>query len=346
MDYNVHLEIFEGPLDLLLYLIKKNDLDIYDIPISNITAQYLEYIEIMKELNLDVASEFLIMAATLMQIKAKTLLPTNAVEEDEGPDPREELTKKLLEYQKFKQAAQFLELKEFAEKGAYYKNAPVFSEEDYVMEANLFDLLESFKEVIKELPEKIKEIIFEEIPIERKIREIMGSFDTAPQDNHGRKYLIFRDLLKQQKTRLNMIVLFLAILELIRLKQTVARQTMVFGEIRLYLNESSLKEAQELSANYKEETKNDIGATETAELNKPDIQEPDKQAQETVVLEIQPEIQEEPAPPEEMPEEAVEPEEPPVQENPAEEIIENKTENNEIINKENLESNGQNNEKE
>ncbi|OGS20518.1 MAG: hypothetical protein A3J83_04040 [Elusimicrobia bacterium RIFOXYA2_FULL_40_6] len=237
MAYDVHLEIFEGPLDLLLYLIKKNDLDIYDIPISNITSEYLEYMELMKDLNLDLASEFLVMAATLMQIKAKTLLPTDAAEEDEGPDPRKELTQKLLEYQKFKQAASFLELKEFSEKGSYYRNAPIFSEEDYVMEATLFDLLDSFKDVLQELPEDIKEIIYEEIPIETKIREIIAAFETAPADGHGSKFLIFRDLLLLEKTRRGMILLFLAILEMIRLKQIVARQTQIFGEIRIYLNE-------------------------------------------------------------------------------------------------------------
>ncbi|OGS36606.1 MAG: hypothetical protein A2293_12415 [Elusimicrobia bacterium RIFOXYB2_FULL_49_7] len=244
MAYDVKLEIFEGPLDLLLYLIKKNDMDIYDIPIAQITAGYLAYLEIMKELNLDLASEFLVMAATLMQIKAKTLLPSDAAEEDEGPDPRKELTAKLLEYQKFKRVAQFLEVKEFSEKGVYYRNAPIFSEEDYVMEATLFDLLDTFKDVLEELPDNVKEIIYEEIPIESKIREIMASFENAPADHHGRKFLVFKELLKRETKRIGVIVLFLAILELIRLKQIVARQTQIFGEIRVYLNEPAATEKE------------------------------------------------------------------------------------------------------
>src|SRR3989442_21399 len=100
--YEVHLEVFEGPLDLLLFLIRKNDLDIYNIPISEITKEYLAYIELMKDLNLEAAGDFLVMASTLMQIKAQMLLPSHA-EEEEGPDPRLELVNKLLEYQKFKE---------------------------------------------------------------------------------------------------------------------------------------------------------------------------------------------------------------------------------------------------
>ena len=106
MNYDVHLELFEGPLDLLLYLIKKSDLEIAEIPIAQITSEYLEYIDLMKELNLDVAGEFLVMASTLMQIKARMLLPSP--EEEEGPDPAEELKARLLEYQKFKEAAKTL----------------------------------------------------------------------------------------------------------------------------------------------------------------------------------------------------------------------------------------------
>src|SRR5579885_81291 len=107
MAIDVQLEIFEGPLDLLLFLIKKDDLDINNIPIAHITKQYLGYLDMMKELNLEMAGEFLVLASTLMAIKAKTLLPSQEVEGEEGPDPRAELVAKLVEYQKFKQAAKF-----------------------------------------------------------------------------------------------------------------------------------------------------------------------------------------------------------------------------------------------
>ncbi len=232
--YNVHLEIFEGPLDLLLYLIRKNDLNIYDIPISQITAEYLEYIELMKELNLDIASEFLVMAATLMHIKSRMLLPAGPSEEEEGPDPRAELVAKLLEYQKYKLAGEFLSKKELNEQGVYYRTAPVFSEEDFTLEANIFDLIESFRVVLRELPKEVKDIVYEEIPIEQKIRQILDSLSQAKTDKYNRKFINFKDLLKTEKTRLGMIVLFLALLELIRLKQIIVRQSRMFGEIRIY----------------------------------------------------------------------------------------------------------------
>ena len=126
-DYEVHLEMFEGPLDLLLFLIKKNDLDIYDIPISQITQEYLSYLSLMKDLNLDVAGEFLVLASTLMQVKARTLLPSQDAEE-EGPDPRAELVAKLVEYQKFKEAAKFLDRRAAEFSDVFYRGAPHFAE--------------------------------------------------------------------------------------------------------------------------------------------------------------------------------------------------------------------------
>jgi segregation and condensation protein A len=228
MNYNVHLEIFEGPLDLLLYLIRKNDLDIYDIPISQITAEYLEYLDLMKELNLDFASEFLVMAATLMQIKSRMLLPSeNTVEDEEEIDPRAELVARLLEYEKYKEAGKILSQKELNEQGVFYRFNPVLNENDFVIDATLFDLIESFRKVFNELPKEVKEIVYEEIPIEQKIREILDLLE-------GRKYINFTEILKKETTRMGLIVVFLAMLELIRLKQIVARQSKLFGEIRIY----------------------------------------------------------------------------------------------------------------
>jgi len=226
-QYTVHLEIFEGPLDLLLYLIKKNDMDIYDIPISQITGEYLEYLDLMKELNLDVASEFLVMAATLMQIKSQMLLPKQPKEEEEGPDPREELVKKLLEYQKYKYVGQILSQKELQEHDVFYKTGVCFSEEDYILDVNIFDLIECLKQTLNRLPPETKEIVYEEIPIEQKIREILDYFE-------NKEYINFKEILLKQTTKIKMIVTFLALLELIRLKQVVARQAKLFGEIRIY----------------------------------------------------------------------------------------------------------------
>jgi len=228
MAYDIHLEIFEGPLDLLLYLIRKNDMNIYDIHISQITAEYLEYLNLMKELNLDIASEFMVMAATLMQIKSKTLLPVHEkLEEEEGNDPRAELVNKLLEYEKFKQVGRFLADKEQGEAGVFYKANPVLTEDEYTLDVTLFDLIESFREVLKELPKETREIIYEEIPIEQKVREILALLE-------NKEYISFKEMLMMEKTRTGIIVCFLALLELIRLKQVAARQSKSFGEIRIY----------------------------------------------------------------------------------------------------------------
>jgi segregation and condensation protein A len=231
MAYDVHLEVFEGPLDLLLYLIRKNDMDIYDIPISQITAEYLEYLNLMKEFNLNIAGEFLVMAATLMQIKSRMLLPTPGHEDEEIEELKADLTAKLLEYEKYKQVGSFLSKCEVNEAGIFYKASPVFSEGDFILDASLFDLIEAFRDALKELPKEVKEIVYEEIPIEQKIRELIDLLE-------GRRYINFKELLKREKNRIGIIVLFLALLELIRLKQVVARQSQLFGEIRVYRVES------------------------------------------------------------------------------------------------------------
>src|SRR5678810_252883 len=121
MSHEVHLDIYEGPLDLLLYLIRKNDLSIYDIPISQITSEYLAYIDLMKELKLDMAGEFLVMAASLMQIKARLLLPAPPAEQEEGPDPRAEIINRLLEYQRYKEAAKTLGSRLLSRKDVHYR---------------------------------------------------------------------------------------------------------------------------------------------------------------------------------------------------------------------------------
>lgn len=234
MVYDVHLEIFEGPLDLLLYLIRKNDLEIAEIPIAQITSEYLSCLELMKELNLDVAGDFLVMASTLMQIKARMLLPSASSEEEDGPDPLEELKAKLMEYQKFKEVAQVLQQKESETSLIYSRTVPVFEKGDYTLTASLFDLMQSFQSMLRELPTNVKEIVYKEIPIEQKIREILDMLD-------GREFVSFREILERQKTRHQLIVSFLAILELIRLKQIFARQSQLFDEIRVY----RLRETQE-----------------------------------------------------------------------------------------------------
>ena len=143
--YEVHLENFEGPLDLLLFLIKKDDLDIYEIPIAKITEEYLATLDLMRELNLEVAGDFLVLAATLMQIKARALLPAPLDAEEGGPDPRAELIEKLLEYQKFKGAAAALGKRAETFKDVFYRGAPVFRDDEKSLDLNLFDLLSAVR---------------------------------------------------------------------------------------------------------------------------------------------------------------------------------------------------------
>ena len=154
--YLLKLDIFEGPLDLLLYLIKEEKMDIYDITVAEIVKQYLQYIDLMQDLNLDLAGEYLIMAAELTRIKSKTLLPQTKTEEDiienDGLDPREELTRKLLEYQRYKEAASELRIMEIKKQEIYSRSNEIPADKEGVLscDANVFDLLKAFQKVISE----------------------------------------------------------------------------------------------------------------------------------------------------------------------------------------------------
>ncbi len=221
--YKVCLENFEGPLDLLLFLIKQNEIDIYDIPISKILDQYIEYLALMESLDLEIAGEFLVMAATLMYIKSKMLLPKPPVEEDDIEDPRTELVNQLLEYQKIKQAADFLEKLETSQKLVYPKGAKKITINADIVEnldVNLFDLVKAFKIVLDRKPKEIiREIIKEEVKVEDKIADII---ELLKEKNE----IKFEDVFCGSATKLEVIVTFLAVLELIRI-----------GEIKVYQNE-------------------------------------------------------------------------------------------------------------
>jgi segregation and condensation protein A len=236
MKYKVKLEIFEGPLDLLLYLIKKEELDIYDIPIAKITDQYLEYLEMMKLLDLDIAGEFIVMAATLMQIKSKMLLPPEEVPEgvEEEEDPRFELVKRLLEYKKFKEAADELANKEAAAAQLYVRKTeekPVLDTEDSpFFEASIFDLLTAFSKILKEVPkETFYKLVKDEFTVGEKIHDIFHILVNEPR-------IYFSKLFKEAKTKLEIIVTFLAVLELIRLKEVIIIQKQPFSEIEIIRN--------------------------------------------------------------------------------------------------------------
>jgi len=243
MTYKVKLEIFEGPLDLLLYLIKKEELDIYDIPIAKITDQYLEYLEMMKLLDLDIAGEFILMAATLMQIKSKMLLPPEETPQEEmlEEDPRSELVKKLLEYKKFKEAADKLAEKEARTSNLYTRESdekPVLETEDSpFFEASIFDLLTAFSKVLKEVPkETFHRIIKDKFTVGEKIHDIFHMLVNEPK-------IYFSKLFKQAKSKLEIIVIFLAVLELIRLKEITIVQREAFAEIEIIRNPDTIKPA-------------------------------------------------------------------------------------------------------
>ena len=232
MNYKVQLEIFEGPLDLLLYLIKREELDIYHIPIARIARQYLDYIEVMRMLNLDRAGEFLVMAATLMHIKSRMLLPEEELEEELEEDPQAELIKQLMEYQKFKEMAEELEERQIKQEGVFSRGGDEAGErarkDGFLLDANLFDLLTAFSNVLATVSEKgLMDIVEDETTVNKKIREIMDILRVKDSLNLTRLFVGLA-------TRVEMVVTFLALLELIRLKEVKVRQAQRFGEIRIY----------------------------------------------------------------------------------------------------------------
>ena len=242
MTYKVKLDVFEGPLDLLLYLIKKEEVDIYNIPIAKITDQYLEYMELMQLLDLNIAGEFLVMAATLMHIKSKMLLPPEETETvEEEIDPRAELVHRLLEYKKFKEAAGELSAMEAHQKHVFSRVGPGFDEsmlpQDEMFEASLFDLITAFTKVLKEIPrDMFHQVIKDEFTVSEKIHDILHMLVDKP-------FLSFIALLKGAKNRMEIITIFLATLELIRLKEISIRQTAAFEDIEITRDTESIAPA-------------------------------------------------------------------------------------------------------
>jgi len=238
MSYKVKLEVFEGPLDLLLYLIKRDELEIYDIPIARITEEYLAYLNLMKLLDLDVAGEFLVMSATLMHIKSHMLLPQEAPLEDmaEELDPRAELIQRLLEYQKFKEAARTLGEREeehrrvFARGGTLERPPDEGEGKQQFFEANLFDLISAFSRALDNVPRELfYEIIKDEVTVEDKMHDIIHWL----LDNDS---ALLSELFITARSKIEIIATFLAVLELIRLKEIIAYQDENFGDIKLERN--------------------------------------------------------------------------------------------------------------
>lgn len=235
-EITITLTSFEGPLDLLVHLIKKNQINVYDIPIALVTKQYLAYLNLLQELNLDVASDFLVMAATLIHIKSKMLLPrpeTAAGDPADEEDPRDSLVRRLLEHQKFKAAAGLLHDRETlrnAQWGRPDSRVEAIAGDDYEpeIEVDLFSLLAAFKQVLERT--RLRPPIplpVEQIPIEVRIDQLLGRLSET--DACG-----FEDLFDDVATRTDMIVTFLALLEMIRLKLVRVFQTGGAGAIRIY----------------------------------------------------------------------------------------------------------------
>jgi segregation and condensation protein A len=234
-DYKVKLEIFEGPLDLLLYLIKRDEIDIYDISIERITRQYLEYLQAFKELNIDVAGEFVVMAANLIYLKSRSLLPADQQPPDEEvdeDDPRWDLIRQLIEYKKFKEAAAQLHVRALEQERIFTRDggssigtsdAPL-----RLAEVGIFQLINAFQNVIKRIDarEDLQEIFGEHFTVSDKIDIILKRVAEGGS-------VRFSELFGDIASRVEIVVTFLALLELIRLKQVRAIQKSVFDEIEI-----------------------------------------------------------------------------------------------------------------
>ena len=235
MSYQCNLDIFEGPLDLLLHLIKEQKMDIYDIRIAEITKQYLSYLDLLSELNLEMVGEYLVMAAELAKIKSKTLLPIPETEEDvltaAGEDPRAELMRRLLEYQRYKEAAFELRQKEYDQQQLFSRTGEVVlenSEEELLIEANVFDLLTAFQKVLNEKSfKKNYEIEVTTLSVSDRISGILEILNASES-------VTFDSLFTSLNTKQEVIVTFLAILELMRMQLIRSQQARQFDVIRIY----------------------------------------------------------------------------------------------------------------
>jgi segregation and condensation protein A len=236
-EYKVKFEVFEGPLDLLLYLIKKEEVDIYEVNLTKLATQFIEYVDLMRQFDLEVAGEFLVMAATLMYIKSRELLPVDQqaeVEgEEDGPDPRWELIRQLVAYKKFKDAAVRLQELETRQEDVFPRlpGKPEFAEDlsPTKPEASLFDLLNAVNNILKRFakPEDGRDIFEDRWTVSEKIEHILRALTDRPS-------LRFAELFEGATNRSEAVVTFLALLELVRLRQLRAVQAEEFGEIVLF----------------------------------------------------------------------------------------------------------------
>ena len=239
--YTIKLPVFEGPLDLLLHLIREHKLDIYDIPIAEVTDQYLHYLSLMESLDLNIAGEFFVMAATLLEIKSRMLLPTPEGEDEseEGVDPRVELVERLLEYERFKTAAESFHTLEDDRRRVYWRATDELSNYDApVIPLNLqaMDLLYALQQMLEEVGEGTEEVTSierQKITLRMKMSEIWRRIRTSPDG------VTFRGLFTDVPTKNDLIITFVALLELLRLRKIRIRQRQALGEIHIRAVEES-----------------------------------------------------------------------------------------------------------
>jgi len=240
-EYKVQFEVFEGPLDLLLYLIKKEEVDIYEVNLTKLATQFIEYIDVMRMLDLDIAGEFLVMASTLMYIKSRELLPKDQQVQPEEPDeedPRWELIRQLVEYKKFKDAASQLQTKEIEQESVYPRIPGKIDFGQQVAgpksEVSLFDLINAVNSVLKRISkrEELREIFEEKWTVSQKIEVVMKMVVEKP-------VVKFTELFEHVTSRYEVVCTFLAVLELTRLKQVTCTQAELFGEIDIVRAENA-----------------------------------------------------------------------------------------------------------
>ncbi|MCD4814448.1 segregation/condensation protein A [bacterium] len=260
MTYRLNLDVFDGPFDLLLYLIKKNEIDIYDIPIAKILEEFMEYVSLIKEMDLEVAGDFILMASTLMHIKSRMLLPKEslALEDGEELDPRADLIRRLLEYKRYKEVAGGLDHNEIEQRRVFWRRAAHPSDEDLekhvkdepavqFKEVNMFDLLTAFKRVVAyATPETFKQIQREEIKTSQKINEILDALEETAR-------IQFVDFMRRQGSKVAMVAAFLALLELARLKAVIIVQGALFDEIEIHRMDEFTSTAREIATSGTEE---------------------------------------------------------------------------------------------
>ncbi|NBV20862.1 MAG: chromosome segregation protein ScpA [Proteobacteria bacterium] len=232
-EFKVQFEIFEGPLDLLLYLVKKEEVDIYEVNLTKLATEFIAYVDLLRELDLDIAGEFLVMASTLMYIKSRELLPKDqqvVVEgEEEGEDPRWELIRQLVEYKKFKDAAGRLQEMESTQENVYRRTAPKleFDAPAQRLQISIFDLVNAVNVILKRFtPADTRDIFEDKWTVSEKIEAIVNLIRERPA-------VKFSELFAAATSRTEVVVTFLAMLELIRLKQIVIAQSEAFSEIEI-----------------------------------------------------------------------------------------------------------------